>query len=315
MVKVIGFTKRMFMAVFFLILCGALGAAGLVYAEDASIVRAMQVDGTVLKNGAPMKDGDVIQRDDKIESKANSAAIITWSNGSMVELYPETTLVLRGVIFEGDNKLERTLLTLEKGRIFAKAQTPEHIFTHFEIGVGNVPVMAQGAEFALKYDESEKKFTVWSLLGTVIIETSEKRVRVEDGQQVVLKVGGSPEAPVQMPDKIRYALAKTSKRLGGSLLIEEELGAGGPLKAKIGGVRNRRGGAPYTVQFKAIIGGGSGRIKSIRWDFGDGESAEGKTAQHTFTQGVYVVVLTVEDDNGQKTTSQISISVEINCSC
>ena len=174
--------------------------------------------------------------------------------------------------------------------------------------------MSQGAEFALKYEESEKKFTIWSLLGRVVIETGVKRLRVDDGQQIVLKAG-VPETPTQMPDKIKDALAKTSKRLGGSLLIEEELSSGGPLKVKIVGVRNRRGSAPYTVQFKAIIGGGSGKIKSIRWDFGDGESAQGKTAQHTFTQGVYVVVLTVEDENGQKVTSQISISVEIDCSC
>jgi len=305
----------MFVLLGFLILCNAWGRAGSVYAEDASIVRATQVDGSVTVNGKPLKEGDVIQRDDRIVTKEKSAAILTWSNGSIVELYPETTLVLRGVIFEGDNKLEKTLLTLEKGRIFAKAQTPEHIFTHFEIGVGSVPVMSQGAEFALKYDESEKKFTVWSLLGRVVLETGVKRLRVDDGQQIVMKAGGTPEAPVQMPEKVKDALAKTSKRLGGSLLIEEELGAGGPLKAKIGGVRNRRGSAPYTVQFKAIIGGGSGKIKSIRWDFGDGESAQGKTAQHTFTQGVYVVVLTVEDENGQKVTSQISISVEIDCSC
>lgn len=58
---------------------------------------------------------------------------------------------------------------------------------------------------------------------------------------------------------------KTSKRPGGSLLIEEETTSiGGPLKVKIGGVKNRRGDAPYTVKFKAITSGGSGKIKSIQ---------------------------------------------------
>lgn len=287
-----------------------------VSAQDASVVRATQVDGTATKNGVPLKEGDVIQRDDKVETKANSAAILTWSNGSMVEIYPETSLTLKGISYEGDLKLEKTLLSLEKGRIFAKAQVPEHLLSHFEISVGNVPVITQGAEFAFQYEESEKKFTIWSLIGSVVVDMGIKRIRIEDGQQAVIKAGGTPEAPVPMTDGTRESLIKVSKRLGGSLLIEEETAStGGPLKVKVGGVRNRRGDAPYNVKFKAIISGGSGKIKSIRWDFGDGESSVGKEGQHTFTQGVYIVAVTVEDENGQKATAQITISAEESCGC
>jgi len=287
-----------------------------VYADDASIVRATRVDGTVTRNASPLKEGDIIERDDKIATKANSAAVLTWSNGSIVELYPETSLVLNGIIFESDRKLEKSLLVLEKGRIFAKAQVPEHLFSHFEISAGGVVIMTQGAEFALKYEEAEKKSTVWSLLGTVIADTGAQRARIEDGQQAALKAGVKPENPALMPDKTKDALSKTSKRLGGSLLIEEEMGSSsGPLSVKIGGVKNRRGNAPYTVKFKALIKGGSGRIKSVTWSFGDGESASSKEAQHTFTQGVYVVIVSVEDENGQKATAQINISVEENCGC
>ena len=289
---------------------------GPVYADDASLVRVTRVDGTVTRNGAPLKEGDIIERDERIVTKGNSAAVLTWSNGSIVELYPETSLILNGIIFESDRKLEKSLLTIEKGRIFAKAQVPEHLFSHFELSAGGAVIMTQGAEFALKYEEAEKKSTVWSFLGTVIADTGVQRARIEDGQQAVLKAGVKPENPILMPDKTRDALSKTSKRLGGSLLIEEETGsAGGPLSVKIGGVKNRRGNAPYTVKFKALTKGGSGRIKSVTWSFGDGENSSGKEAQHTFTQGVYVVIVSVEDDNGQKATAQINISVEENCGC
>lgn len=298
-----------------LIYCISLANVFTAYAEDASIVRATRVDGTVKKNGVPLREGEIVQRDEKIETKANSAVVLTWSNGSIIEIYPETSIVLKGVIFESDRKLEKTLLTLEKGRIFAKAQVPEHLFGHMEISAGDVTVMTQGAEFAFKYEDSEKKSTVWSLLGTVLADIGTKRVRIEEGQQAILKRGSGLESPAQIADRTKEALMKTSKRLGGSLLAEETMSAGGPLKVKIGGVRNRRGDAPYTVKFKAIVGGGSGKIKSINWDFGDGESTAGKEAQHKFTQGVYVVVVYVEDENGQKTTAQISISVEENCGC
>ena len=285
-------------------------------AEDASIVRVTQADGTVTKNGAPLREGDLVQRDDTITAKARSSVILTWSNGSVVELYPDTEIVLKGVMFEGDRKLETTLLALEKGRIFAKAQVPEHIFCHFEVTAGNVPIMSQGAEFAVSYNEAEKTSTVWSLLGTVIIDMGTTRNRLEDGQYAVLKAGGAQGNVMPMADKMKEALLKASKRLGGSLLIEEmAVSLGGKCTCKIGGVKNRRGSSPYTVLFKALTSGGSGRIKAIRWDFGDGESATVKEVKHTFTQGVYVVVLSIEDESGEKATAQVNISVEENCGC
>lgn len=299
-----------------IVLLGCIMLTGIIplYAQESTI-RVTQTDGTVTVNGKPLREGDVIKRDDRIETKANSSVILTWSNGSIVEIYPDTSLVLRGVTFEGDRKLEVTLLTLEKGRIFAKAQVPEHLFCHFEIGAGNAAIMTQGAEFAVKYEDAEKKITLWSIISGVIVNIGDNRIRMDEGHQAVLKIGGKLESPIPMPDKTKEALSKTSKKLGGSLLVEEELASGGPLKIKIGGVKNRRGDAPYTVKFKAIVGAGSGKTKSIRWDFGDGESSHGKDAQHTFTQGVYVVVLTVEDENGQKATAQLNISVEESCGC
>lgn len=303
---------RSILLVVILLCCGVFSA----FAEDASIVRATEVNASVLRNGSQLKEGDIIQRDDRIETKTNSSAVFTWSNGSIVEIYPDTSIILKGIIFDGEKKIEKTILTIEKGRIFAKAQVPEHIFSQFSVSVENLSVITQGAEFALKYDKAEKKFTVWSLIGRMIIPVGVNMVRVEDGYQVVLKADGGMENPLPIAEKTKEALIKTSKRLGGSLLIEEEaVAVGGPLKVKIGGVKSRRGDAPYTVKFKAIVSGGSGKIKYIKWSFGDGESAEGKEVQHIFTQGVYVVVVTVEDENGQKATSQISISAEEACAC
>lgn len=175
--------------------------------------------------------------------------------------------------------------------------------------------MSQGAEFAWKYDEAEKSSTLWSSFGTLVVNTENQKLRVEDGQQLVIKAGTKADSPAAMADKVKQGLAQTSKRLGGSLLLEESLSTEGPLRVKIGGVRNRRGNSPLDLKFKALVGGGSGAIKSIDWSFGDGESAGGKDAQHTFTQGVYVIVLRIVDENGEKATAQLNISVEDDCGC
>ncbi|MDA8087979.1 MAG: PKD domain-containing protein [Nitrospiraceae bacterium] len=289
--------------------------SGRAYAEDASVVRATRVDGTVLKNGAPLKEGDVIGRGDKIETKANSAAVLTWSNGSMVEIYPDTSMTLKGVVLERDRKLEKSLMDLNNGRVFIKAQVPDNLFCQLEVNAGGVMDTTQGAEFAIKYDSTVKKTTIWSLLGTVIVDMDTQQMRIDDGRQADIIAGEKLENPVPMPEKMKEALAAISKKLGGSLLVEDETWTPGPLRIKVGGVRNRRGQSPYTVKFKALVNGGSSKIKSVTWDFGDGENASGKDVQHTFTQGIYVVVVQVEDENGQKATAQINISVEQNCNC
>ncbi|MCF6247667.1 MAG: PKD domain-containing protein [Desulfobacula sp.] len=285
-------------------------------AQEASIVRATQVDGTVTKNGAALNEGDIIQRGDKIASKKKSAVVLTWSNGTMLKLFSNTSIILKGVVFENDRKMEKTFLTLETGRIFAKAQVPEDIFENFELKVNYLPVYAQASEFAVKYSKAKSEFQVWSLIGTTIVGLETDLVRINEGQEVKITAEAIPQTPVPMAKNTLTALTKISNKMGGSMLIEEESAAvGGPLKVKIGGVRNRRGSYPYTVNFKAITRGGSGKIKSINWNFGDGESAADKKVKHTFTQGVYGVVLVVEDENGEKASAQINISVEEDCSC
>ena len=57
----------------------------------------------------------------------------------------------------------------------------------------------------------------------------------------------------------------------------------------------------YTVSFDASQSSDpDGIVVSYHWDFGDGATATGKTAQHTFSPGEYPVRLTVHDDKGKK---------------
>jgi hypothetical protein len=297
----------------------AWAAAG--WAQDTATVRITQSDGSVevRKSGAqawkPAREGETLERGDRIAAKDKSAALLAWSNGSLVKLYPNTEIELAGVSFDLEKKMEATILDLGKGRVFVKAQVPDHLFADFKVRMGGTEVRAQGAEFALSHDADKKSVTAWTLLGRLVAETGGARVRIDGGQQAALGAGSAGEAK-PMEEKIRQSLTKVSKDLGGSLLVEEVAAApGGKLAAKIGGLASRRGNAPYKVSLKALVGGGSGKVKSFSWEFGDGESASGKEVEHTFTQGLYVVVLRVEDENGQKASAQTGISVEADCGC
>ncbi|MFO7822728.1 MAG: PKD domain-containing protein, partial [Cyclobacterium sp.] len=69
------------------------------------------------------------------------------------------------------------------------------------------------------------------------------------------------------------------------------------------------GNAPLTVSFTGTGSTGSGSL-SYLWDFGDGSSSTLADPEHTFTTaGVYLVSLTVTDENGSTATATLSITV------
>lgn len=292
------------------------------WADDASVVRIAQSDGSVeiSRSGTsawqPAKEGGVLERGDRLKTGERSGAVLMWSNGSMLKLYPHSEVALAGVTFDIEKKIEKSFIDLEKGRVFVKAQVPEHLFMEMKVRVGGIDVRSQGAEFALAFDADKKRATGLTLVGRLVIDLGAQRIRIDDGQQAVVAAGAKADEPRPMDDSTRQSLAKVSKDLGGSLLVDEAAGApGGKLVAKIGGVANRRGNTPFKVRFKALASGGSGRLKLISWDFGDGESATTREVEHTFTQGLYVVILRLEDENGEKTSAQTGISVEADCGC
>jgi PKD repeat protein len=54
----------------------------------------------------------------------------------------------------------------------------------------------------------------------------------------------------------------------------------------------------------------NGSIASVEWNFGDGASASGSSASHAFAQdGVYVVTVTITDNDGLTDTASLSITV------
>lgn len=291
------------------------------WGDDASTVRIAQIDGSVevrvggTSDWQPAKEGGVLKRGERIRAGDKSAAVLMWSNGSMAKLYPNTEVGMDGVSYDLEKKMEKTFLSLEKGRVFVKAQVPEHLFMEMKIRMGERDVRSQGAEFALAYDADKKSYTAWTVVGRLVADVGAERVRIDEGLQAAVAAGDTKSETKPMDDRVKQSLVKVSKDLGGSLLIEEVAAAGGKLVAKIGGVANRRGNTPFKVNFKALVGGGSGKLKSVRWDFGDGESATTKEVEHTFTQGLYVVILRVEDENGEKASAQTGISVEADCGC
>jgi PKD repeat protein len=73
----------------------------------------------------------------------------------------------------------------------------------------------------------------------------------------------------------------------------------------------RSGRAPLPVHFSGTRSyDEDGSINSYQWDFGDGGSASGMTADHTYTRsGDYRARLTVTDNQGESGTAEVTISL------
>ncbi|HEY8791760.1 MAG TPA: L,D-transpeptidase family protein [Gaiellaceae bacterium] len=63
------------------------------------------------------------------------------------------------------------------------------------------------------------------------------------------------------------------------------------------------GAAPLTVAFAA-----TGEAATYHWDFGDGSSADGHTATHTYAAGRWTATLTAQSTDGEATTQTATIT-------
>ena len=65
--------------------------------------------------------------------------------------------------------------------------------------------------------------------------------------------------------------------------------------------------APVTISFTDTS---SGDGLTYLWNFGDGGTSTLRNPSHTFQAGVWEVLLTVENDNGQDQTSAVVVATE-----
>lgn len=66
----------------------------------------------------------------------------------------------------------------------------------------------------------------------------------------------------------------------------------------------------YSLSFDGSLSKDNFGIKSYTWDFGDGSTGEGKTAEHTYSKaGTYTVMLTAADESGNTDTDELVVTV------
>ncbi|RLM54038.1 PKD domain-containing protein [Halobellus sp. Atlit-31R] len=130
----------------------------------------------------------------------------------------------------------------------------------------------------------------WRVDGTAVATTEEPTY------EHAFESAGSQPVELLVTDGIGRTATATA-----TVTVFEPLAAGiAPLSTPI--ARNE------TVTFDASES--TGNVTAYNWSFGDGGTATGPTARHTYeTTGEYTVSLTVTDDTGQSDTAATNISV------
>ncbi len=76
-------------------------------------------------------------------------------------------------------------------------------------------------------------------------------------------------------------------------------------------VNRSSGDPPLKIKFNASVENANVEIISYNWNFGDGNTATGKTVTYTYKKnGTYLVTLTVKDKNGVTTNASKTINVD-----
>jgi hypothetical protein len=201
-----------------------LGGSGVMAVFFASPAQAHSstvtvLDGQVLVrhgNGPfiPISDGDVIGPGDAVRTVAGSHGVLTFFDGSTVELEPDTELVVNELqaSVSGDKIVE---LTQAFGRTW-------HVVSHlvgprskYEVTTGASTAAVRGTAFevAVLADGRTRTSTIE---GDVATSAQGAEVRVLPGQQTTVSQGSPPPAPQAAPPPaatIRITIDKTQNAI------------------------------------------------------------------------------------------------------
>jgi PKD repeat protein len=312
--------------------------------DQFAILTAMSGRVTVLLAGDVAWDeasveaevGMRLEAGDQIRTGANSTALVTFFEGSTIELNSNTevsfqelsivvetgstTVSLEQTIGRTKNRVEKLIdpasryelntpsgAALVRGTEFIAEVFPDGT-TGVTVTEGDTTIVAQGGRVVVNAGEHTGalpiEFTIKELPdGTIEVAVIEGSVTVVvQGEEVVVNAGEQTGIP---PGGSASPPAPTPSGEGGGGGGEGGGGGGGGAsrpKADFYAIPTS-GKAPLTVQF---YDSSTGRITAWLWEFGDDVLGTDKNPQHTYlSAGNYTVSLTVQNSRGSDIETKV----------
>ena len=165
---------------------------------------ALQGAATVLRQGQSLSLSlnDPLYQQDTVETAADASARITLSDGSSLDLGPDTRVVLadyRIATPQGEVGLERGGLWLQIGDTFSRRRNAFRVRTNH--GVAGV----QGTEFGVETSAAQSLFRVRSGQVEVVILVNGQRRVLGSGESLVITAAGEFQTPSARSAPTGYA--------------------------------------------------------------------------------------------------------------
>ena len=246
--------------------------------------------------GMNLKAGDYIR------TKADSSALITFFEGSTMELQPNTEVdieELSAVLETGSTTIS---LGQTIGTTMSRVEKLVDPVSRYEIATPSGLAVVRGTKFKTIL-LPDKSTLVKVTEGSVNVSAQGVEKQARAGEQIVVPYGGIPSHAIPIPEERKEVVGTRDRdRSGGR---EKDYG-GIPLPEANFEAMPTRGSAPLTVQFTNLS---KGHITARVWDFGDGASSLEKNPTHTYSvPGNYTAYLTVANRVGSDTAAR-SITV------
>jgi len=143
------------------------------------------------------KNGVTLQAGSRVRTSPDSSALLTFFNGTTIELEPGTDLVVKQL--ETGSQNQPTVIVLKQwlGRTVNRVTRMADPGSLYGIETSSAYIMVRGTVFSTEVDETGKT-TVQTFKGLVSVSAEGKEVYLPAGQQTEVEPGVTPSEPVQI---------------------------------------------------------------------------------------------------------------------
>ena len=155
---------------------------------------------------AAAADGDVVNGGDRVQTAQNSHAMVTFFDGSTLEIEPATTVQIEEAATVDGATLIRISQTL--GRTWASVQKLTRPDSKFEVRTPTLTAAVRGTGFITEV-LADGTSTVRTIDGNVLVTAQGQSVIVSAGQSTTAAPNAPPTAPAPVttpPNRLRFGM-------------------------------------------------------------------------------------------------------------
>ena len=149
----------------------------------------------------PMEDGESLHIGDKIQTHAQSSAVIEFADGSRLTMQPDTIIHLDTLSNFGASGMIDTKIRLPAGRIEVQANPHKKTDSRFEITTPAAVAAVRGTDFRIAAEDGRPVMRGEVLTGQIEINSTKIKRALPAGYGLVT----SPDAPPRPPIKLLSA--------------------------------------------------------------------------------------------------------------